>query len=42
MYFGIQVRLACKEQYSALPVLTYLNVRSALVLEYRPFRLSLT
>ena len=33
---------ACKPQFSALPVLTYLKVRSAPVLENRSFRLALT
>lgn len=33
---------ACKVRFSALPVLTYLNVRCAPVLENQPFRLALT
>jgi len=33
---------ACKWRLSALPVLAYLNVRSAPVLEIRHFRLGLT
>jgi len=39
---GIPVMVACKWQFSALPVLTYLNVHSAPVLETRHFQLTLT
>lgn len=38
----IQLWLACKWPTSALPVLTYFNVRSAPVLELNHFRLSLS
>jgi hypothetical protein len=34
--------VVCKRQLSALPVLTYFNVRSAPVLESHHFRLTLT
>jgi len=40
-YVDIRVMPACKWRLSALPVLTYQNVRCAPVLESHPFRLGL-
>jgi len=41
-HVGIQVMAGCKLRFSALPVLTYPNVRSVPVLENRRFRSALT